>query len=188
MVAAPSTSETPEPQARQQQLIAVMGRLIPLVDGLTAKLRNVLVIGWLFLGWIAVWLGWIKGVSLITTLILTTVASLPLFLILRFWWVLSDLKQLPGTANKMLSDASGKVQANLQELRAAKTPRLGIISSIKGLWSVGALADEARDLLGSYLNFGILVNPLILVLGVLSLLFVLLLVLTGSMLAIFTIF
>lgn len=187
MTAAPTMSETTQPP-NQQQLIAVLGRLIPLVDGLTAKLRGVLVIGGLLLGWIAVWLAWIKGVSLITTLLLTAVAALPLLLLLRFWWVLSDLKQLPDTANQMLSDAGGKVQATLQDLRAGKTPKFGVITSIKGLWNVGALANEARDLLGSYLNFGILLNPLALGLGVLSLLFVLLLVLAGSVLAIVTVF
>ncbi|WP_211211709.1 hypothetical protein [Lamprocystis purpurea] len=176
----------PTSAARQGQLINVLGRLMPLIDSLTDKLRNVLLLGGVILGWIAVWMIFIQGWSPLIALMMLGVAALPLLLILRFWWALDDLQDLPATADRMLTDAGGQVQTTLQDLRAGKAPKLGAIASAKGLWSLGALAGEARELLGSYVNFGILLNPLALGLGVLSLLFVLLLAMVGIILAIFT--
>ncbi len=179
-------ADGPPSAARQGQLISVLGRLVPLIDSLTDQLRNLLLVGVVILVWIAVWLLFIQGWSPLIALMILGVAALPLLLILRFWWALADLQDLPATADRMLTDAGGQVQTTLQDLRAGKAPQLGAIASAKGLWSLGALAGEARELLGSYVNFGILLNPLALGLGVLSLLFVLLLAAVGLILAVVT--
>ncbi|MGB0849063.1 MAG: hypothetical protein ACPGSM_20185 [Thiolinea sp.] len=53
---------------------------------------------------------------------------------------------------------------------------------MKNLWQVGSFAGEARELLGAYVSIGTLLNPFSLILGVLSLLFVLLLIFVGIVL------
>jgi len=50
------------------------------------------------------------------------------------------------------------------------------------------LASEARELVGSYISIGTLVNPLSLILGFLSLLFVFLLIVVGVVLLILAFF
>ena len=61
---------------------------------------------------------------------------------------------------------------------------MGLFSSAGRIWELRSLADEAGALLGSYVNIGSLVNPVSLVLGFLSLLFIPGLALTGLVLAV----
>jgi hypothetical protein len=76
----------------------------------------------------------------------------------------------------------------VQGIRAGQVKKLGFLSSAKSLWSIGSMATEARELLGSYISIGTLVNPLSLILGFLSLLFVLLLMVIGLVLLILAFF
>ncbi|MEQ1740711.1 MAG: hypothetical protein ABL884_12490, partial [Methyloglobulus sp.] len=68
---------------------------------------------------------------------------------------------------------------------AGKVPKLGFFSAGKSLWSIGAMAAEARELVGSYISVATLVNPFMLVLGVISLFSVFLLFFVGIVLAFF---
>ncbi len=88
----------------------------------------------------------------------------------------------------MMSDAKGEIGETVQGIRAGQVQKLGFLSSAKSLWSIGSLASEARELLGSYISIGTLVNPFSLVLGVVSLLFVLLLVVIGLVLLVLAFF
>jgi hypothetical protein len=76
----------------------------------------------------------------------------------------------------------------VQGIREGKTQKLGFLSSAKSLWSIGSMATEARELVGSYISIGTLVNPLSLILGALSLLFVLLLILVSIVLLLLALF
>lgn len=174
---------THEQADKQARLTALFNRLLPLVDNVADKLRFAVLLGAAMVLWVFVWLHWLQGYSLAIALTVAGIALLPILLLAYFWWSLEELKDLPNIAARMLADAKNSAQSTVQQLQAGRSPKLGFIGSAKGLWSIGSLVLEARELLGSYLSIGALLNPLMLVLAVLSLLFVLLLTVVGAILA-----
>jgi len=134
---------------------------------------------------LALCLFFLKHFSLGITAITGIGALLPTLILTRFWWALEELKNLPDIAGQMMGDAKSELQESVQNIRASKELKLGFFSAGKGLWSVGAMVSEARDLVGSYLSITTLINPFMLVLGVLSLLIVLLLFLASIILVFF---
>ena len=151
------------------RLAALFEKLLPLIDGLADKLRQILILGVLVLGWIGYWLFGIKHYSVAIGLSVIGVALLPMLIIIRFWWSLEELKNLPAIADDMLGDAKNELRTSIQGFQAGKIPKFGFFSASKGLWSMGSMLMEAKDLLGSYLSVATLVNPFMLVLGVISL-------------------
>ena len=173
-----------EVETKQARLLVIFERLLPLVDSVSDKVRFAALLGVGLDVWILIWLFFLKGFSLSSALIVAGVVMLPLLILLRFWWALEEIKDLPNIAGRMMTDAKGEIQETVQGIRAGQVQKLGFLSSAKSLWSIGSMASEARELVGSYISIGTLVNPLSLILGVLSLLFVLLLVLVGLVLLI----
>lgn len=172
----------------QQRLLEIFNRLLPLVDSVSDKVRFAALLGVGLDAWIFVWLYFLKHFSLTSSLVVAGVLLLPILILLRFWWVLEDIKDLPNIAGEMMNDAKGEIKETVQGIRAGNTQKLGFLSSAKSLWSIGSMATEARELVGSYISIGTLVNPLSLILGALSLLFVLLLILISIALLLLALF
>ncbi len=172
-------------QDQKQRLLSIIGRLLPLVDSLADKLRLILVLGMLSAIWLIVWFYFLKHFSLGFSATVGVVAIFPALILARFWWALEELKNLPEIAGQMMGDAKTEFQASLQNLRSGEVPKLGFLNVGKSLWSVGAIASEARELVGSYISFATLVNPIMLVLGAVSFVSVFLLFLVGIILALF---
>lgn len=173
-----------EVDTKQARLLVIFDHLLPLVDSVSDKVRFAALLGLGLDVWIFVWLFFLKGFSLSSALMVAGVVLLPLLILLRFWWALEEIKDLPNIAERMMTDAKGEIQETVQGIRAGQVQKLGFLRSAKSLWSIGSMASEARELVGSYISIGTLVNPLSLVLGVVSLLFVLLLVFVGLVLLI----
>lgn len=173
---------TPE---KHEQLLSIFGRLLPLVDSLADKLRLLWILGLLAAIWLVVWCYVLKHYALGITATMGIVALLPSLILARFWWALEELKSLPDIAGEMVGDAKTELRESVQNIRAGKVPKLGFFSAGKSLWSIGAMAAEARELVGSYISVATLVNPFMLVLGVISLFSVFLLFFVGIVLAFF---
>lgn len=176
------------PTDNKARLLALFTRLLPLLDSVTAKLRFAVLLGGGLVVWIFVWLYALKGFTLSTALIVAGIALLPILLLAYFWWSLEELKDLPNIAGRMFNDAKAEIGATVQGIQAGKAPKLSLLGSAKSLWSIGSLVAEARELLGSYLSIGALMNPLSLLLVALSLVFVSLLGIVGFILALIAIF
>jgi hypothetical protein len=172
----------------QQRLLEIFNRLLPLVDSVSDKVRFAALLGVGLDAWIFVWLYFLKHFSLTSALVVAGVLLLPILILLRFWWVLEDIKDLPNIAGEMMNDAKGEIKETVQGIRAGNPQKLGFLRSAKSLWSIGSMATEARELVGSYISIGTLVNPLSLILGALSLLFVLLLILVSIVLLLLALF
>lgn len=173
-----------EPE-KKQRLLAIFERLLPLVDSLADKLRLFLILGILVTVWLVVWCYLLKHYPLGISATVGITAFLPTLVLARFWWALEELKDLPNIACDMVGDAKTELQESVQNIRAGKIPKLGVFSVGKSLWSIGAMASEARELMGSYISLSTLVNPFMLVLGVISFVGVLLLFLVGIVLVFF---
>ncbi|MCX7087268.1 MAG: hypothetical protein NTV00_04345 [Methylococcales bacterium] len=170
---------------KKQRLLALFGRLLPLVDSVADKLRFVLIVGLLLLVWVGVWLFVIKQFSLTVTLVVVGLVLLPLLILVRFWWALEELKNLPAIAGQMMGDAKNEIRESVQGIRAGNVPKLSFLSATKGLWSLGSVLREGQELIGSYISLSTLINPFMLVLGVASLCFVALLGLVSVILLFF---
>jgi hypothetical protein len=176
------------PADEKNRLLAVLGRLLPLVDSVSDKVRFIALLGVGLDVWIFIALYLLMDVSLIATLIVTGLALLPILILLRFWWALEELKGLPDTAERMMSGAKGEIREKVRRSKGPDRPNPGVLGSAKSLWRIGAMAAEVRDLAGSYIGIGTLANPLSLVLGVLSMLFVFVLGVVGIVLLAVTLF
>lgn len=178
----PTTSLAPE---KKERLFSLFERLLPLVDGLADKIRFVMVMGILVTAWLVTWLYFLKHFSIVITAMAGVFSFLPTLILARFWWALEELKKLPEIAGQMAGDAKSELQVSVQNIRAGKIPKLGFFGAGKSFWSIASMASEARELMGSYISVATLVNPFMLILGVVSLVSVFLLLLTGIVLAFF---
>jgi hypothetical protein len=176
--------KTLEPE-KKQRLWSIFESLLPLVDRLADKLRLFWILGLLVTVWLTVWCFYLKHFSLMVTVLAGVAALLPVLVLIQFWWALEGLKNLPEIAGRMAGDAKSGLQESVQNFRSGKAPKLSLFNAGKGLWSVGAMATEANELIGSYISFATLVNPIMLVLGVVSIVSVHLLFLIGILLVFF---
>ncbi len=62
------------------------------------------------------------------------------------------------------------MQLAWKEAKTSKRGAVNLFSQAKNLYQVRGLLGGAGDMIGQYVNFGVLVNPLFLLLGVLALL------------------
>jgi len=162
------------------KLFAQFDRLVPMIDNVADGLRTINLIGLGSLVGIFIWLFWVQGFSLKTTLITTLLLALPLLLLFRFWRVLESLKHLPDIASEAIEDVTDEVKQTWREVRSDKKQALNFIGQAKNLWQMRSLLGELDDWVAHYINFSLLLNPLALVLGVLSILFIMLITLVAA--------
>ena len=175
---------TLEPE-KKQRLLSIFENLLPLVDGVADKLRLLWILGLLITIWLVFWCYLLKHYSVGITAFVGIASFLPTFILIRFWWALEELKNLPDIAGEMVGDAKSELRESVQNIRAGKTPKLSFFTAGKSLWSVGAMASEARELVGSYISVATLANPFMLILGAMSFAGVIMLFLVGIVLAFF---
>ena len=182
----PEPTET-EIRERKGALLGLFDRMLPIVDGIADSFRFATLFGLALVIWVFAWMVYFGGFELTTALLIVAVILVPILVLLRFWLGLEDLKKLPQTVEGLVSDARDEVRERVAGIRASEQ-KLGLMSSAGKLWELRSLADEAGQLLGSYVNIGSLVNPISLVLGFLSLLFIPGLALVGLGLAVLALF
>lgn len=181
------TTTTEQPSTKQR-LLELFQELLPLVDSVSDKIRFAALLGLGLDIWIFVWLYFIKQFSASSSLIVTGILLLPVLVLLRFWWALEEIKDLPTIAGRMMEDAKGEIRETVQSIHAGQAQKLSFLGSAKSLWSIGSMAGEARELLGSYISIGTLANPFTLILGALSLVGVLGMTLLGFVMLMLTLF
>jgi hypothetical protein len=170
-VAVSDTEPTAEDiRVRKGALMRLFDRLLPVVDAIADSVRFAALLGLVMVVWIFVWMTRLHELSLATGLAVTAVASMPVLVLLWYWWGLEGVKKLPETVAQMAGSAGAEVRSHIQGIRAGETRKLLSNVSLGNLWELRSLAGEARELLGSYARFGALASPILLVLLFLSLL------------------
>jgi hypothetical protein len=178
----PEPTET-ELRERKGALLQLFDRMLPIVDGIADSFRFATLLGIALVAWVFSWMFYFADFKLVTSLVTLAVIVLPVLVLLRFWLGLEGLKKLPQTVEELVADTRGEIEERIAGIRnSGKKP--GLVSSAGQLWELRSLAGEARRLLGSYVNIGTLLNPVSLVLGFLSLLFIPVLALAGLGLAV----
>lgn len=161
---------TPEDiQVRKGALMRLFDRMLPVVDAIADSVRLAAFLGVLMVVWIFVWMTRLNDLSLTVALVLAAIAFLPVLVLLWYWWGLEGVKKLPDTVAQMAGSAGAEVRSHIQGIRAGEERKLLSHVSLGKLWELRSLADEARELLGSYARVGSLASPFLLVLLFLSL-------------------
>ena len=174
-----------EIRERKGALLKLFDRMLPIVDGIAASFRFATLLGLVLVIWVFIWMVYFGGFELSIALLAVAVILLPILVLLRFWLGLEDLKKLPQTVADLVSDARDEVTERVAGIRSTEK-KLGLIGSAGKIWELRSLVGEAGELLGSYVNIGSMVNPVALILGFLSLLFIPGLALAGLGLAVLT--
>lgn len=173
----------PELQGRKNALLRLFDRMLPIVDGVLFGVRFTALLGFALVIWIFTWMFYLHDFSLVIALLVCAVASLPLLLLTYFWWSLDELRRLPETVAEMMQGASSEVRERVANIRSGKRNKMGLMSTARNILNMGSMVGEARALVGSYLRAGSLMSPLLLVLGFLSVLYIVPLILSSLLLA-----
>jgi hypothetical protein len=180
----------PEKPTRQldDHIFTLFDKLVPLVDNVADGIRATTLLGLFVIGWIFVWMFFLQSFSLTTSLVLLTIIALPVLILFRFWWALESLKDLPEIAQEMMDDVTDEAKETWRSVRSDKKKALNVIGQAKNMWEMKSLLGELDDVLAQYINIGTLINPLSLILGIISLLGIFLLTLIGLALLLGVIF
>lgn len=174
-----SESENKKPMQLDDKLFDLFNKLVPLVDNVSDGVRAIALLGAVVTAWLFIWMFFIHHFSLFTALIICSLLFFPSLVLIRFWWALEGVKNLPDIAEKIIDNVTDDVKSTWKEVREDKKKTLSFIGQAKNLWETKSLLGQLDDVFGQYLNFGLLVNPFSLLLAVLSLLVVMVLMLVG---------
>lgn len=167
-------------------LVEMLEKAVPLVDSTADAFRFVFFVGAGLLAWIFTWMFFLKDFSLTSSLITIGIAAIPLLLLFRFWIALEELKDLPNIARRVTQEVTQDVKTSINGLKSSPSKgKLNLIGQIKNLFQLKGLIGELDDIFGQYLSIVTLLNPVSLILTVLSLLFVFALIFIGLILIFF---
>ncbi|MGV6808880.1 MAG: hypothetical protein ACWA5U_03290 [bacterium] len=156
--------------ALDDRLFDLFNKLVPLIDNIADAMRTICLFGFVILVWFFVWMYYLQSFSLTSALIFVGLASLPVLVLSRFWWALSSLKNLPDIAGDLVDDVTDEVKTQWKALNGTEKSQVNIIGQVSNLWQLRSLLSELDDIFAQSFSLGILMNPLSLLLGVLSLL------------------
>jgi hypothetical protein len=143
-------------------------RLLPLVDDLADALGVLLLISLSVAIWIFIYAFHLQKFSLIITISVSVLTLLPILILLRFWFALENLKDIPKIAEEMIDDVTDDVAQSWHAAKSGKKGALNFFGQAKKLFEIRAILNSADDIIGQYFSIGPLVNPFYLFLGVLS--------------------
>ncbi len=106
----------------------------------------------------------------------------------RIWVALTNFKHIPKVAERLIGNATEDIGQTRHGEKSGKKCVLNVIDQAKKLLEIRSLLSKADDLLAQYFNIGILINPLLLILGILSPITLSLLLLIGGILAVVALF
>jgi uncharacterized membrane protein YcjF (UPF0283 family) len=162
-------------------------RLLPLVDDLADGLGMLLLISLAVIIWIFVYLFHMQQFSLFMSLGVSGLAVLPILILSRFWFALESLKDIPKIAEEMIDDVTEEAAQSWHAVKSGKKGALNFLGQAKKLFEIRSILNSADDIIGQYFSIGPLVNPFYLFFGVLSLLGLFVLFLTGGVLVLLSV-
>ena len=171
-------------QGQQKNLSALFAKLVPLVDSMADKLGLLLLLSLLVVVWIFVYLVYFFEASLVWSVLISSLAALPVLIVFRFWMALNNLKELPNIAMEIVDDVSDDVVSTWKAVKSDKKGAFNLVGQIRSLFEIKSLLSSAGDIFEQYFNVTILLNPLSLILGVVSLICLAIVLGVGGVLAI----
>ncbi len=177
----------PELETRKNALLRLFDRMLPIIDGVSDSVRFAALLGLALVIWIFTWMHYLNNFSLATALLTCCLSALPIVVLLYLWWSLEELKKLPENLAVMMQGATNEVREKVTSIRSGEPRKMGLVTAARSVLKIGSLVGEARELAGSYVRVGSLMSPVLLLLGFLSLLYIVPLFLISMLLALLAI-
>lgn len=162
-------------------------RLLPLVDDLADGLGVLLLISIAMTLWFFVYLFHLQQASLTFSLGVCGVALLPTLMLSRFWFALENLKDIPNIAEELIDDVTEDIAQSWHAVKSGKKGALNIWGQAKKLFEIRSILNSADDVFEQYFSIAPLINPFYYFLGILSLIALFFLFITGILLGIISI-
>jgi len=158
---------------------------MPLVGSATRKLRFLMLTGIAVIIWLFVFMFVLQEMHLNWVLGISAILALPIFWLSRFYFALQDLNDLPDRIDEIKAELT---ESLLSLKNTKKATAVNAVSGAKDLWEIRSLLSSGREMLADYVSIAVLINPVSLLLGVLSILALFALTLLAIVLALFAIF
>lgn len=170
-----------------QHLKLSFQRLLPLVDDLADALGVLLILSFAVAVWIFVYLFQFLQLSIFISLLICSVSLLPIFILTRFWFALENLKNIPNVAEELFDDVKGDVAESWHAVKSGKKGALNFLGQAKKLFEIRSILNSADDVIQQYFSIGPLINPIYLFFGILSLISLFFLFISGIILGVFAV-
>lgn len=175
-------------QGDTKNLSELLAKLVPLVDGMAGKLGLLLALSLLVLVWIFIYVLYFYKATLAWSILVLSLAGIPAFIVFRFWLALKSLTNIPNIAKEIVEDVSEDVTNNWKAAKSDKKGALNLVGQIRHLFQIKSLLASTGNIFEQYFNVSILLSPISLIVGALSLIGLGLLFFTGLCLAIISMF
>ncbi len=162
-------------------------RILPLVDDVADALGVLLLCSALAAAWIFVYFFYLQKYSLAVSLVAGGVSFFPILILLRIWFALENLKDIPKIAGEIMEDVSDEVAQSWHGIKSGKKGAMNVLGQARKLFEIRSMLKSADDIFEQYFSIGPLINPFYLLLGVLSLIALFFVFVTGALLGIMSI-
>jgi hypothetical protein len=177
----PANQPDPSSLRNIQKLIR---KILPLVDDVADALGVSLLISVITIGWIFIYLYYLQHFSFALALGIAGCALLPCLVLIRVWFALENLKNMPEIIGDLVEDVSESASESWKTVKSGKKGVLNVVGQARKLFQIRSLLGSAGDIFEQYTSIGPLINPFYLFFAVLSLISLFFLLIVGCILAI----
>ncbi len=159
-------------------------RILPLVDDVADALGVLLLCSAIAAIWIFIYFFYLQTYSLTISLVVGALSFLPILILLRIWFALENLKDIPKIAGEMIDDVTDEAAQSWHAIKSGKKGAMNVLGQARKLFEIRGLLKSADDIFEQYFSIGPLINPFYLFLGVLSLIALFFVFVTGALLGV----
>lgn len=171
-----------------QKFKILLQKILPLVDDVADALGSFLIVCLIAIAWIFINLYLLRQFSLVISLSLTACTLLPWLIVVRIWFALENLKQIPEQLSELAGDVSENTSASFRAVKSAKKGLFNVLRQARTLFQIRTLLSSGSELMEQYFSIGPLVNPFYLILAVVSLITLFFILIAGVILAFVSLF
>jgi hypothetical protein len=169
-------SDENQTTASTQNLTALLEKIIPLAELLSAKLLRFAIFTTLVAFWLGIFCYRLNAMSIVTSAIIVGVSLIPAAVFYTYYFTLQDIVELTQKIPDFHAEVKQSSKDLADDLKKVKEIKREDINALN-LWSTGrkvfdliGLVKAGKGILGQYLNLTFLLSPISLILFVSSLL------------------
>ena len=166
----------------------LLEKVRPLVDDLADALGTFLIVCLMVIVWIFIDLYLIRQYALAISLSLTISMILPWLILVRIWFALENLKQIPEQLSELAEDISENTSTSFSAVKSGKKGLFNVLKQARTLFQIRTLLNTGSEFVEQYFSIGPLVNPFYLLFAVISLITLFFVLVTGVVLALALLF
>jgi hypothetical protein len=150
----------------KQKLIAILEKIVPLADILSAKLLRFAIFVTLVSIWLAVFCYRLHSLPIVYTSIIAAISFIPAAIFYTYYFILQDIVELTKKTpnfHEEVKQTSKNLSDDLKKIKAIKREdinTLNLIATGKKIFDLITLVKSGKSILGQYVNVTFLVSPI----------------------------